>query len=158
METMGDHVKSKKLVILAVIANAAAVVLNFPEFLMGHPVTIENRIVTGLFTVIWIFLIAWAMRVKDTLFTKFTTIYWSVAFVVGLATYFTCIVDIDTTPLLLPVILFVTPTYGLIGMAKPYIPNSTIIFTGISAAMLIFGANAWIKTSVKDDKKTEELQ
>lgn len=158
METMGDHVKSKKLVILAVIANAAAVVLNFPEFLMGHPVTIENKIVTGFFLVTWAILISWGIRTKNTLFTKFATIYWSVAFVVGLATYFTCLVDIDATPLLLPVILFVTPTYGLIGMAKPYIPNSTIIFTGISAAMLILGANAWIKTSAKDDKKTEEMQ
>lgn len=150
--------KSKRLIIGAITANIIAIFMNFPEFLMGHPVTIENKIVTGLFMMTWIVLIGLAMRAKDALFTKFSTIYWGVAFVVGLATYITCIVDIDTTALLLPVILFVTPTYGLIGMANPYIPTSTIIFTVISLAMLIIGAYAWIKTSANNDRITEKKQ
>lgn len=143
----GAHVNSKQLIIGAVMANIIALVANFPAFLPGRPPTVLNKITTALYIAAWLLLLAESLRMKEILFAKSACVYWGAAFIFGTASCYASLVDMDTAFPALPLIVMLTPLYGLLGLANPYELNFALFFIGLSAFMLLMGAGTWIQIS-----------
>ena len=126
-------------VILAVLAAAGGVMLNFKEFLMGSPANLKNVLVTLAFVFVWLFVFKTAARSKTRGIVLFSAVYWCMTLIFSVLTAAVNLTHAQIDWAIPFVIILIGPWYGLYFFAKDFFTTALLIAL-VSLGMLIVTA------------------
>lgn len=119
--------KTGLVVTLSIGIAIAAVVLNFPEFLMGSPANTKNVIVTIAYMTGWIFVLRISIKDRDRKILTFAIFFWLATLLFSLLAAY-----VNATGALVDwaipfVIIFLGPWYGITIFTNSFLTASIII-------------------------------
>lgn len=115
------------LIVLSIIAVIGGMVLNFPEFLMGHSATTKNLIVTFTYVAIWSVVLGVSIRIKSRGLIKYSSLFWLITLLLSVLTAYVNISDISADWAIPFVILFIGQWYGIKFFVGSFLTVSIII-------------------------------
>lgn len=138
------------IIILSTLISIGGIILNFSEFLMGGPATIENVVVTIIYLTMWIFISIISVVFKARGIIKYCSIFWAINLLLGILSYANFI-DIPVSgALAFPFgIIFFGQLYGIRYFARNYIAFSIVV---IFIALVMFLITFTSLKGIKQDK------
>ncbi|MGE5628822.1 MAG: hypothetical protein ACM3X7_12085 [Solirubrobacterales bacterium] len=128
--------KTVMLIILSILLVIGCMILNFKEFLMGSPATINNLFVTFTYIIIWILISIISIRMKNPILLKYCTFFWFITLLLGILIAFTNATGIPVSWALLLAVLLLGQWNGLGYFHISHLTMSVIIST-ISLGMFL---------------------
>ena len=124
---------SKTTTVLSIATVIAAVVLNFPEFLMGSPASAKNLIVTLAYTGIGVLVLVISTINKWRRIMAVCAAFWLLTLLFALLTAYVNITDVIVDWAIPFVIVLLRPWYGVSFFISDFVAVSIII------ALISFG-------------------
>lgn len=124
---------SKTTTVLSIATVIAAVVLNFPEFLMGSPASVKNLIVTLAYTAIGILVLGISTTNKRRRLMAVCAAFWLLTLLFALLTAYVNVIDVIVDWAIPFVIVLLGPWYGIMFFISDFLSASVII------ALISFG-------------------
>lgn len=138
---------SKTTTVLSIATVIAAVVLNFPEFLMGSPASVRNIIVTVAYIAIGILVLVISTINKSRRIMAASVVFWLLTFLFALLTAYVNATGAIVDWAIPFVIVFIGPWYGISFFTNNFLTASIIIALisfGMSlAAFLLLQRTKW---------------
>lgn len=133
IKTKGKNSKFNYLISITTILVFSSVFINFPEHLMGDTATIKNLVVTLAYSFGWVGIILVSITNNNDRFLLFSRYFWLLTLISALISIYVNVTSIEAMWALLPVVIFLTPWYGL-----RYFISSFIGLSSITALFSLF--------------------
>jgi hypothetical protein len=132
-------------IILSLLIVIGGIVLNFQEFLMGSPATINNLVVTVVYIIVWVLIILISIKYKSVRVMKVYAGFWLLTLFFSILTVYVNVVETGDVSIVIPfVILLITPWYGISYNIENFAISSMIIAV-ISLVIVIITVLSIIK-------------
>lgn len=122
--------------ILSYVAVIGGLIMNFQEFLMGHPATIKNLIVTLVYLTLWILILTIGIKIKNREVMKYCSVFWIITLFFAIITTYVNVTGATVNWALPFVALLLGQFYGITFFVKSLL-TSSILITFISLVMVI---------------------
>lgn len=128
--------KSILTLILSYVAVIGGLIMNFQEFLMGHPATIKNLIVTLVYLTLWILILTIGIKIKNREVMKYCFVFWIITLFFAIITTYVNVTGATVNWALPFVALLLGQFYGITFFVKNLL-TSSILIAFISLVMVI---------------------